>query len=148
MDWEKAGQVYPSSSTPSFMRNKEPSSTWTQTFQMLPLIVPSDNTDTSTVPGHLPEVFHPNESSEPSGVVDNDKLDWKSTASATAKLLLRWARDSADAFGPLKSVTGSLCFILDNYQVCPLCAMLSTILTTPLANKSKQAGNRIIGLPD
>ena len=115
---------------------------------MLPLIVPSDNTDTPTVPSHLLEAFHPNESSEPSAVVDNDKPDWKSTASATAKLLLRWARDSADAFCPLKSVTGSLCFILDNFEVCPLCAMLSTILTAPPANKGKQASNRLIGLPD
>ena len=42
---------------------------------------------------------------------------WKSTAFATAKLLLRGVRDSADAFGPLKSVAGGLCFILENCEV-------------------------------
>ena len=45
------------------------------------------------------------------------KSDRKSTAFATAKLLLRGVRDSADAFGPLKSVVGGLCFILDNCEV-------------------------------
>ena len=39
------------------------------------------------------------------------------TVSDTAKLLLRTVRDSADAFPPLKSVAGGLCFILDNYEV-------------------------------
>ena len=42
---------------------------------------------------------------------------WKTTVSATAKLLLCTVRDSADAFPPLKSVAGGLCFILENYEV-------------------------------
>ena len=46
---------------------------------------------------------------------DNER--WKSTISATAKLLLCTVRDSADAFPPLKSVVGGLCFILENYEV-------------------------------
>jgi hypothetical protein len=50
---------------------------------------------------------------------DENKSNWKSTASATAKLLLRGVRDSADAFGPLKSVAGGLCFILENCEVRP-----------------------------
>ena len=37
--------------------------------------------------------------------------------SASVKLLLQGVRDSADAFGPLKSVAGGLCFILENYEV-------------------------------
>jgi len=53
------------------------------------------------------------------GVVDKNKRDWKLTLSATAKLLLRGVRDSADAFGPLKSVAGGLCFILENCEVRP-----------------------------
>ena len=54
----------------------------------------------------------------PSGfAADENKADWKSTASASAKLLLRGVCDSADAFGPLKSVAGGLCFILDNCEV-------------------------------
>ena len=43
--------------------------------------------------------------------------NWKSTLSATAKLLLCTVRDSADAFPPLKSVAGGLCSILENYEV-------------------------------
>ena len=53
----------------------------------------------------------------PGTVADENKSDWKSTASASAKLILRGVRDSADAFGPLKSVAGGLCFILDNCEV-------------------------------
>ena len=51
---------------------------------------------------------------------DENKSGWKSTASSSAKLLLRGVRDSADAFGPLKSVAGGLCFILENCEVRPL----------------------------
>ena len=60
----------------------------------------------------------------PSAAADKNKSDWKSTASASAKLLLYGVRDSADAFPPLKSVAGGLCFILENCEVCPspLCA--------------------------
>ena len=53
----------------------------------------------------------------PSAAADENKSDWKSTASASAKLILRGVCDSADAFGPLKSVAGGLCFILDNCEV-------------------------------
>ena len=45
------------------------------------------------------------------------KSDWKATAASAAKLLLLGVRESADAFGPLKSVAGGLCFILDNCEV-------------------------------
>ena len=45
------------------------------------------------------------------------KSDWKTTTSSAAKLLLLGVRESADAFGPLKSVAGGLCFILDNCEV-------------------------------
>jgi hypothetical protein len=61
----------------------------------------------------------PDESAEPSAAADEKKSNWKSTASATAKLLLRGVRDSADAFGPLKAVAGGLCFVLDNCEVWP-----------------------------
>ena len=56
---------------------------------------------------------------EPSAAAgeNKNKSDWKSTASASAKLLLRGVRDSADAFGPLKSVASGLCFILENCEV-------------------------------
>jgi len=45
------------------------------------------------------------------------KSSWKSTASSTAKLLLRTVEKSSDAFPPLKSVAGGLCAILDNCEV-------------------------------
>jgi hypothetical protein len=61
-------------------------------------------------------VLRPNKNAEPSAAVDK-KLNWKSTTSATAKLLLRGVRDSADAFGPLKSVASGLCYVLDNCEV-------------------------------
>ena len=51
---------------------------------------------------------------------EEHKSNWKSTASVSAKLLLRGVRDSSDAFGPLKSVAGGLCFILENCEVWPL----------------------------
>ena len=59
---------------------------------------------------------------------DEDGSDWKATVSASAKLLLRGVRDSADAFGPLKSVAGGLCFILEN------CEVRYISLTTPIRN--------------
>ena len=67
---------------------------------LLCLTVPSDNANTAG----------------PDAVADK-KGDWKSTAYSTAKLLLCGVRDAADAFGPLKSVAGGLCFILENCEV-------------------------------
>ena len=58
-----------------------------------------------------------NENFGASSAVDQNRPDWKSTASSSAKLILRGVRDSADAFGPLKSVAGGLCFILENCEV-------------------------------
>ena len=65
----------------------------------------------------MPQVLHPDEDAKPSAAANEEKPSWKHTALATAKLLLRGVRDSADAFGPLKSVAGGLCFILENYEV-------------------------------
>ena len=66
-----------------------------------------------------PEDIHPSENTVPSAAADEKKSDWKSTASATAKLILRGVRDSTDAFPPLKSAAGGLCFILENCEVGP-----------------------------
>ena len=71
----------------------------------------------STVLDHVPEDFLPSESTELSTTVNKNKLRWKSTAAATTKMLLRGVMDSADAFGPLKSVAGGLSSILDNVEV-------------------------------
>ena len=77
----------------------------------------SDNVDTSAVPAHMPEVPRPNENNEPNTTANEKRSNWKSTASATAGLLLHGVRESADAFGPLKAVAGGLCFILENCEV-------------------------------
>ena len=79
------------------------------------LTVSSTNTVTSAILDPGQEVLHPDKGEQ--NVADEKKSDWKSTASATAKLFLRGVRDTADAFGPLKSVAGGLCFILDNCEV-------------------------------
>ena len=54
---------------------------------------------------------------ENAGARAANRPDLGSTATSSAKLILRGVRDSADAFGPLKSVAGGLCFILENYEV-------------------------------
>ena len=63
------------------------------------------------------------ESARPNTAADESESDWKTTASASAKLLLRGVSSSSDAFGPLKSVAGGLCFILENCEVgsLPVC---------------------------
>ena len=83
------------------------------------LKIPSDNAYTSTAPDHTPQDLRPNENTEPDAAANEEKPSWKSTAYATAKLPLCGVRDSADAFGPLKSVTGGLCFVLENCEVQP-----------------------------
>jgi hypothetical protein len=118
-DEEKVEQVHPSPSTPPLVRGGKPDGMWMRLSRLLPLIIPSDTTDTSTIPDHAPKVLRPDESAEPSAAADTKKSNWKSTASATAKLLLRGVRDSADAFGPLKSVASGLCFVLENCEVQP-----------------------------
>ena len=85
---------------------------------MLHLTILSGNTDTAA-PDHAPEDIHPSENTEPSAVTNKKKSGWKSTASATAKLILRGVRDSSDAFGPLKYVVGCFFIILENCKVRP-----------------------------
>ena len=97
----------------------KPESTWTRSFHLLNLIVPSDNTEASAAPDQVPKVASPNESAKPGPATSEEKSNWMSTAVSTAKLLLRGVRDAADTFGPLKSVAGGLCFILDNHEVRP-----------------------------
>ena len=82
-----------------------------------------------------------NESVGPSAGVNENRPGWESTASSSAKLLLRAVRDSADAFGPLKSVAGGLCFILENCEVRhPSARTVSTTLTRPKRTEAnKQA---------
>ena len=84
---------------------------------MFHLTVLSDIAKPSAIPEQVPEAASPGESAKPGPAASDDKSDWGSTAVATAKLLLRGVKDSADAFGPLKSVAGGLCFVLENCEV-------------------------------
>jgi len=112
---KKTDQVDPPQSTPAISHRGGPDSTWRRSIQLLPLIVSLDHVADSAIPDHVQEAFSPSQN-EPSAA-DEKKPNWKSTASATAKLVLRGVRDSADAFGPLKSVAGGLCFVLENCEV-------------------------------
>jgi hypothetical protein len=100
---------------------------------------------TSAVVEHAQEGLHPNEGAKPDAAADEKKSDWKSTASATAKLLLRGVRDSADAFGPLKAVAGGLCFILENCEVWLSSHPLSATLTGVPANEREPKNDRVVG---
>ena len=115
---EQVVQVNPPASTPSISHTDsgKPSSMWTTLPAVPSLIVSLVKTGTSAVPNPAQEALLPNK--DEANTADENRSDWKSTASATAKLLLRGVRDSADAFGPLKAVTGGLCYILENCEVC------------------------------
>ena len=80
------------------------------------------------------------ESSDPivePGAIDENKSNLRSLASSGARFILNGVKESADAFGPLKSVAGGLCFILDTCEVCgsPVCA--AQMLTGTSANESE-----------
>ena len=80
------------------------------------------------------------ESSDPivdSGAMDENKSNLGSLASSGARFILNGIKESADTFGPLKSVAGSLCFILDNCEVCGSPASAVRMLTGALANESE-----------
>ena len=98
------------------------------------LTVLSGNADASA-PDCALEDIHTSENTESSADANEKKPDWKSTASATAKLILCGVRDSADAFGPLKSVAGGLCFILENCEVRSSSASPAAALTRIPAHK-------------
>ena len=104
-------------SVTSISRKQGPNGTWALSAQLLYLIAPLEDADTSVIRDHTPQQVRPDENADSGAAANERKSSWKSTALATAKLLLRGVRDSADAFGPLKSVAGGLCFILENCEV-------------------------------
>ena len=139
-DGGEVGRVHPSPSTTSILHSGKPDSTWIWVFLPLPLIIPLRNAGTSPIPDRGPATVLTEESAGPGAVADGNKSNLKSTASATAKLILRGVSDAADAFGPLKSVAGGLCFILENCEVqsCsdpPLSPRRSSVLQRMKANK-------------
>ena len=96
-------------------------------------------------PDHASEGIHPGENTEPSTAANEKKSDWKTTASATANLVLRGVRDSADAFGLLKSVAGGLCFILENCEVRSSLTSPVAALTCIPAHEGKRGNDRVVG---
>ena len=124
---------------------QEPNSTWTISLRLRYLIIPSHNVDASTVLDHAQKELSHVENAEPNATASEKKSNWKSTAYATAKLLLRGVRDSADAFGPLKSVAGGLCFILENCEVWSSLARTITIFTGAPAHERERADDRVVG---
>ena len=111
---------------------QEPDSTWSVSPQLLCLITPLHNAGTSVVLDHMQTELRLEENAESNAAASDNKSGWKSTAYATAKLLLRGVRDSTDAFGPFKSVAGGLCFILENCEVwsSPMYA-IKNLISTP-----------------
>ena len=100
----------------------------------------ADNVNPSTVSDHVPVTLQRNKCNTAA-----DELNWKSTASAVAKLLLRGVKDSADTFDPLKSVAKGLCFILENCEVRSSIRIRCLALTGAPANESELTSDRIIG---
>ena len=89
-----------------------------QLLWLSPLIVSSDDTDGSAVPGHVPEIPRPDGSIELSAAIDDADSDVEPTLSAMVKSLCG-VRDSPNGFGPLKSLAEDLCLILKNCKVWP-----------------------------
>ena len=145
-DSGEAAGVYSSSSSASIPPTGEPEGTRALSFQMLYPAILSGNTDT-VAPDHGPEDIHPSENTVPSSAADERKSGWKTTASATAKLILRGVRDSADAFPPLKSVAGGLCFILENCEAQSSPVYAVAALTCIPAHEGKQGNDGVIGAP-
>jgi len=88
-------------------------------FLLLLLTVSSGDTDNSPVHSHFKQ--EPSAGERESDVVDEGIYEsissWESTASATTKSFLDTVKESSDAFGPLKSLAGGLCFILESCEV-------------------------------
>jgi len=141
IDAEKVERVYRSPSTTSIPHDGKYDSKQTRLLSVTFSGHSTVDAGTSAVPEYVPETRHLDKSSGPSAAADETKSNWKSTASATAKLLLRGVRDSADAFGPLKSVAGGLCFILENREVLSPLARAVRRLQVPQRTK---ANTRVI----
>ena len=95
-----------------------------------------DPTQSATGTGQ-DEKLKPSEHAVKPNATDKKASDWKSTAYNAAKLAINLAKESADAFPPLKSVAGGLSAILDHCDVrlAPR-TVPPTMLTAVLANNS------------
>lgn len=91
---------------------------------MPPLNVLSNNADDIVILDNALEIPHTDKSVEPSATADGTTSDRKSTPSAMVKLLCG-VRDSLNGYGPLKSLAGVLCLILENCEVWPPSCMFN-----------------------
>ena len=139
-DIQGAAGSSPASDTP-IPPIRGPDSTWTLSPQLLCLITHLGD----AAPDRMPQNLRPEEGDEPGAAANENKSSWKSTAFATAKFLLRGVRDASDAFGPLKSVAGGLCFILENCEVWLSPAYTVTNLTGAPENEGERRNDRIVG---
>ena len=142
---QEVERAHPSPPIPS-IPTTEPNSAQIFSFQVLYLNILLGNMNT-VAPDHASEGIHPGENTEPSTAANEKKSDWKTTASATAELILRGVRDSADAFGLLKSVAGGLCFILENCEVRSSLTSPVAALTRIPAHEGKRGNDRVVGTP-
>ena len=83
----------------------------------------------------------PDTDDENVGASGVNRPGWGSTASSSAKLVLHGVSELSDACGPLKSVTGGLCFILDNYEVWYLPSWSISKTHVSVENTGKQTGD-------
>lgn len=95
---------------------------WTVSSQVIHLTpLSSHNKDRPSNTGGDPPVSSGSINPGPSSpvvrpiAIGENKLDFKSIAYSGAKLILNGVKESAD--GPLQTVAGCLCFILDNCEV-------------------------------
>lgn len=107
-----------------------------------PLTVHPDNENTITTPNRIAGAPRPYGSAEQSTAADENR---RFKAFAVAKLLLCGVRDSADAFGPLKSVAGGLYFILENFEVRLPRQYLSQCSQVPQRTKANEQAIESLG---
>ena len=139
-------RTYPPWPITSMPYKQEPNSTWALSPRSLCLTIPLRNIDASVVSDHAQKGLLPEENTK-SDAATNKKPSWKATTFATAKLLLRGVTDSADTFGPLRSVAGGLCFILENCEVWLSPARAIAALTGIPANERERADDRLVSTP-
>lgn len=85
-------------------------------LQLSHLIILPDATDDPAVLDCAPRIHRPDKSIELSAAADGATSNGESTPSTGVKLLCG-VRDSQNGFGPLRSLAGGLCVILENCKV-------------------------------
>ena len=105
---------------------------------VLSLIGIPDNADNSATPNPVQDALGSGKG--------KPTTQWTSVLSATAKLFLRGTKESADAFPPLKSVVGGLCFIVDSFEVCQLYSIHypQSLLVPQQTNANKKAVKSLV----